>query len=170
MLRLYDRLLDGLTTVVRAVILLMATAIFAIVLVTVVTRYLFGFVYSWSEEVPRYLLVWIALLGTPLALERDEHIGFDALFVRLPPRGQRLLRYVLDVGIAFVALVMLYYGLDFVRQFGSDLMESIPLTNVWFYTAMPASGALILLYLIRRELRRLAGIEPSPGPAPSGDR
>lgn len=168
MFHAYDRFVDGLTAVARIVMLLMTSAIFGIILVTVVTRYLFGFVFSWSEEVPRYFLVWIALLGTALAVERKEHIGFDAIFKRLPTTGQRVLGYILDLGIAFVALVMLYYGIDFVRQFGSDLMESIPLTNFWLYISMPISGAMILLYLIRMEGRRLRGMVPT-GDAPPSD-
>jgi TRAP-type C4-dicarboxylate transport system permease small subunit len=170
MFRLYDRLLDRVTALVRAVVILMATAIFAIVLLTVVTRYLLGFVFSWSEEVPRYLLVWIALLGTALALDQDEHIGFDGIFLRLPPLAQRLLRPVLALGIAFVALVMVYYGIAFVRQFGDDLMESIPLRNVWLYSAMPVAGALTLLYLVRREGRRLRGLPPAAASAPPDER
>lgn len=166
MLHAFDRLMDGITAVTRWVMLVMTVGIFAIILVTVVTRYLFGFVLSWSEEVPRYLLVWISLLGTALAVERKDHIGFDAIFNRLPAGVRRVLGVVLDLGIAFVALVMLYYGVDFVRMFGTDLMESIPLTNFWLYIAMPISGGLILLYLARMELRRLRGMEPQADAPP----
>jgi TRAP-type transport system small permease protein len=161
MFRVFDRCLDALTFVVKWTMVSMASCIFTIILVTVITRYVYGFVFSWSEEVPRYFLVWIALLGTALAVERRDHIGFDAIFKKFPPLGQRILQYFLDGGMAFVALVMFYYGVDFVRQFGSDLMESIPLTNFWLYIAMPISGGIILLYLIRSEIRRWKRIEAS---------
>jgi TRAP-type C4-dicarboxylate transport system permease small subunit len=164
MFRVLDRLVDGLGAVAKYVMLAMTACIFAIILFTVVTRYVFGFVVSWSEEVPRYLLVWISLLGTALAVDRKEHIGFDAIFKRLPPRGQRVLDTVLNAGMAFVALVMLYYGIDFVRQFGGDLMESIPITNFWLYIALPVSGSMILLYVIRRELQRFLEAEQGRDP------
>ena len=41
---------------------------------------------------------------------------------------------------------MFRYGIDFVRDFGSDLMETIPYTNYWYYPAMPISGFLIMLF------------------------
>ncbi len=166
MFHVFDRLMDGITAVTKWAMLAMTVCIFAIILVTVVTRYLMGFVLSWSEEVPRYLLVWISLLGTALAVERKDHIGFDAVFNRLPATVRRILGVVLDLGIAFVALVMLYYGADFVRMFGTDLMESIPVTNFWLYIAMPISGGLILLYLVRMELRRLQGVTPQAAAEP----
>ena len=47
---------------------------------------------------------------------------------------------------------MLFYGVRFVGQFGGDFMESIPFTNVWYYSALPVSGALMMLYSLRDQL------------------
>jgi TRAP-type C4-dicarboxylate transport system permease small subunit len=59
----FNRIVDAIAALVRVVILLQAAAIFAIIIVTVVTRYGFSYVLSWSEEVPRYLLIWVSFLG-----------------------------------------------------------------------------------------------------------
>lgn len=152
MLNLFDRFLDLISSVVKYAILVMTTGIFIIVLFTVFSRYLFNYVASWSEEVPRYLLVWIGFLGAALAVRQNEHIGFDYIFNKLPPTGQKILRLLLNLGIAVIGLIMLVYGMDFVKQFGGDWMESIPYKNIWFYTSLPVSGALILLYVIRQEI------------------
>jgi TRAP-type C4-dicarboxylate transport system permease small subunit len=134
----------------------MTACIFVIVLFTVFSRYLFNYVASWSEEVPRYLLVWIGFLGAALAVRQKEHIGFDYVFNRLPDRPRRVLQFLLNLGIAYIGLIMVVYGIDFVQAFGGDWMESIPYTNTWFYTALPISGALIVLYVIREELQDIA--------------
>lgn len=148
----FDQFLDWIRIIVKYIMLLMATSIFVIILFTVFSRYLTNFVLSWSEEVPRYLLVWIGFLGGALAVDSKDHIGFDYLFNKLPPRGREVLSLFLNLGIALIGWIMLVYGMDFVKQFGADWMESIPYTNVWFYTALPVSGALILLFVIRQEL------------------
>lgn len=153
MLNIFDRFLDFISAVVRYVILVMTTCIFIIVLFTVFSRYLFNYVASWSEEVPRYLLVWIGFLGGALAVRQDEHIGFDYIFNKLPPTGQKILRLLLNLGIVIIGLIMLVYGIDFVKQFGGDWMESIPFTNTWFYISLPISGALILLYILREQIK-----------------
>lgn len=113
---------------------------------------------SWSEEVPRYLLVWIGFLGAALAVDRKDHIGFDYVFNKLPAGARKVLTLFLNLGIALIGLIMLVYGIDFVKQFGADWMESIPYTNVWFYTALPISGALILLFVIRQELEGILAL------------
>jgi hypothetical protein len=44
-------------------------------------------------------------------------------------------------------------------------MESIPFTNIWYYTAMPLSGGLIMLFSLRAQLNRWAGrVDSAPTP------
>ena len=157
-LKYYDYVLDLIRIIVKYIMLVMATSIFVIILVTVFSRYLSNYVVSWSEEVPRYLLVWIGFLGAALAVDRKDHIGFDYLFNKLPDHGREKLMLILNLGVALVGWIMLAYGLDFVRQFGGDWMESIPFTNIWFYSALPVSGALILLFIIRQELEGILSL------------
>jgi TRAP-type C4-dicarboxylate transport system permease small subunit len=154
-LEYFDRFLDWIRIIVKYVMLVMATAIFVIILFTVFSRYLFNYVLSWSEEVPRYLLVWIGFLGAALAVDCKDHIGFDYVFNKFSPRAREVLNVFLNLGIALIGLIMLIYGIEFVKLFGADWMESIPFTNVWFYTALPISGALILLFVLRQQLEAI---------------
>jgi TRAP-type C4-dicarboxylate transport system permease small subunit len=89
--------------------------------------------------------VWIGFLGGAIAVRKDEHIGFDYVFKRLPPLGQKILRLLLNLGIVIIGLIMLVYGIDF----------AIPFTNTWFYISLPVSGALILLYILRDQIKEI---------------
>ena len=82
MLKMFDQLLNWITTIVKGVMLVQASIIFIIICTSVFTRYLLNFVPSWSEEIPRYLLVWISYLGTALAVNYKEHISLDFFFNR----------------------------------------------------------------------------------------
>ena len=93
-----------------------------------------------------------------MAVRQDEHIGFDYVFNKLPPTGQKILALILNLGIVIIGLIMLVYGIDFVKQFGGDWMESIPFTNIWFYSSLPVSGALILLYVLREEIKGIIAL------------
>jgi TRAP-type C4-dicarboxylate transport system permease small subunit len=148
----FNRIVDAIAVLVRTVILLQAAAIFAIIIVTVVTRYGFSYVVSWSEEVPRYLLIWISFLGAAACVDLRDHIAFDYLYKRFPARLRALVQLLINLAIFGFGWIMLVYGVRFVEQFGSDFMESIPFTNVWYYTALPVSGALMMLYSLRDQL------------------
>ena len=161
----FNRLVDLIRAVVRVAVLLQATAIFAIIVFTVVSRYGFNWVLSWSEEVPRYLLIWISFLGAAVCVDLKDHIAFDYFLKRLPGRQRGVVSLGINALMFFFGWIMLWFGIQFVEDFGSDLMESIPFTNVWYYTAMPISGCLIMLFSLRAQLNRWTGAgDPTPTP------
>ncbi len=148
----FHRFVDLIVRLVRLVVLVQAAAIFAIIIFTVITRYGFNWVLSWSEEVPRYLLIWMSFLSAAAGVDISDHIAFDYVYNRVPTRVREMLRLLVNVGIAGFGYVIFHFGLRFVADFGSDNMESIPYTNVWYYTAMPICGALIVLFALRNQL------------------
>jgi TRAP-type transport system small permease protein len=144
--RLLDRFVQLVAALVRLVCITLATVLFIIIIVAVIARYGFSHAISWSEEVPRYLLVWISFLAGASCVLRREHVGFDVLFNALPKGPRRVLGIFLNTLILLFGWVVFRYGIEFVRDFGSDLMETIPHTNYWYYPAMPVSGFLIMLF------------------------
>jgi TRAP-type transport system small permease protein len=151
----FDRVLDWITSVVKWVMVSLTCVIFFITTLTVFTRYVLNIVPSWSEEIPRYLLVWITYLGAGLAIKFKEHISLDVFFNLMPLRARQMGHLILNGLVAVVAVIMVIYGIGLVNHFGDDLMESIPVTNFWLYLAMPISGALMILYLIQDTWKRI---------------
>ena len=154
----FDRILDAITSVVKRIMIIMTCVIFFITTFTVFTRYLINYVPSWSEEIPRYLLVWITYLGAALAIKYKEHISLDVFFNLLPLKARQVGHLFLNGLIAIVAVIMVVYGIGLVNHFGDDKMESIPLTNFWLYLVMPISGTLMLLYLAQDTWKRIRGL------------
>jgi TRAP-type transport system small permease protein len=167
MLNAYDRLLRGITEVVKIVMLFMTAAIFFICILAVFTRYILNFVPSWSEEVPRYLLVWITYLGAALAVRFKEHISLDVFFNMMPLRARQVGHILLNGLIAVVGAIMVIYGVALVSQFKDDLMESIPVTNFWLYIVMPISGTLMLLFIIQDTWKSILGLGKKEAPTSS---
>jgi TRAP-type C4-dicarboxylate transport system permease small subunit len=145
----------------------MTGVIFFITTVTVFTRYILGFVPSWSEEVPRYLLVWITYLGAALAVKFKEHISLDVFFNLMPVRARQVGHILLNGLIAIVATIMVVYGIALVSQFKDDLMESIPVTNFWLYLVMPISGTLMLLFIVQDTWKAILGLGKEEAPSSS---
>jgi len=157
LLRLLDRAVEWTLAVVRVVCIAQATALFLIVVLAVFARYVFGQSLTWTEEVPRYLLIWISFLGAAACVARREHVGFDVLFNALPDRARRVLGGAIGVLILAFGWIVFRYGIVFVKDFGPDLMETIPYTNYWYYVAVPISGALIMLFALKNVVDALLG-------------
>ena len=149
LLNLFDRFIAFVAALVRLVCIVLAVLLFVIVIAAVVFRYGFGQAVSWTEEVPRYLLIWISFLAAASCVLRREHVGFDVLFNKLPTKARLVLGLILNLLILSFGWVVFRYGIVFVQDFGSDLMETIPYTNYWYYPAMPVSGFLIMLFAVK---------------------
>jgi TRAP-type transport system small permease protein len=155
-----DRLCTALVAVVRWVCIVLAAAIFVVVIGAVVARYGFGQAVSWTEEVPRYLLIWVSFLGAAVCVLRRDHVGFDVLLNALPARVRRATSAAISLMMFGFGFVMLRYGITFVRDFGGDLMETIPFRNYWYYPAMPVSGALMMVFAFKLLVDDLTGRGP----------
>ena len=154
---LLDRAVDWTLAVVRVMCIAMASALFLIVVLAVIGRYGFGKSLTWTEEVPRYLLIWISFLGAAAGVARREHVGFDVLFNKLPAPVRRWLGAAIGVLILCFGWNMFRYGIVFVKDFGPDLMETIPFKNYWYYVALPIAGALLLLFSVKNIADALRG-------------
>jgi TRAP-type transport system small permease protein len=149
LLQAFDRFIALTAAAVRLFCIALTIAIFVIVVLAVIFRYGFGQAVSWTEEVPRYLLIWVSFLGAAVCVLKREHVGFDVLFNALPKKIRRVLGACLTLLIFGFGWIVFRYGIVFVQDFGSDLMETIPYTNYWYYPAMPISGFLIMLFSVK---------------------
>ena len=163
MLKAFNQVLDWITGIAKCVMICMTCVIFCITIATVFTRYILNFVPSWSEEVPRYLLVWITYLGAALAVKYKEHISLEFFFNLMPLRARQVGHLLLNGLIAIVGVIMLVYGIGLVNHFGDDLMESIPVKNFWLYLAMPISGTMMLLYVVQDTWNGILGLGKDQG-------
>ncbi|MEO1019036.1 MAG: TRAP transporter small permease [Pseudomonadota bacterium] len=148
-MRIFNQVCDILRNIVRVYILLIAAALFAVVIMTVFTREALGWVYSWSEEVPRYLLIWLAFMSAAVCVDVKDHIAFDYFYQRIQGIAGKLVKSIVNLGIIGFGFIMTWFGIDFVQDFGGDAMESIPFTNIWYYPSLPIAGALIMLFAMR---------------------
>src|SRR6476646_11017057 len=85
-----DRMLDLYCAFLKGVIALCLAVMVVLVFGNVVLRYGFNSSITVSEELSRWLLVWLTFLGAIVALKEHAHLGVDALVRALPPVGKRV--------------------------------------------------------------------------------
>lgn len=149
MTRIVERLCRLLETGIGLALALMVILVFS----NVVLRYAFNSGIAISEELARWLFVWITFLGAAAAIQRRSHMGTD-LLVRLLPRRLRC------VCLGLGQLLMLY--VCWLLLDGSWQQIQINLTTrsavmevsvAWFYAAGAVfavlGGAMVLLQFAR---------------------
>lgn len=121
------------------------------VLWQVFTRWVLNDPSSYTEELARYLLIWIGLLGAGYAAGKKMHLAIDLVSNSL--RGVR--RYVLHILIdglilAFAIFVMVIggYRLMSLTLLMGQQSAALGIQLGWVYSVIPLSGAIIAFYAL----------------------
>jgi TRAP-type C4-dicarboxylate transport system permease small subunit len=84
------KIVDGYFSLLRLLIVLCLAAMCVLVFTNVVLRYAFNTGITVSEELSRWLFVWLTFLGAIIAMREHGHLGMDSLVVRLPTIGKKI--------------------------------------------------------------------------------
>ncbi|RDI24215.1 TRAP-type C4-dicarboxylate transport system permease small subunit [Pseudacidovorax intermedius] len=85
-----NRWIDRVCRAVENLVALMLAVMVVLVFGNVVLRYGFNSGILLSEEVSRWLFIWMTFLGALVALHERAHLGVDMVVGRLPPSGKKL--------------------------------------------------------------------------------
>ncbi|MEE9364447.1 MAG: TRAP transporter small permease [Cellulophaga sp.] len=121
------------------------------VLWQVFTRYSFGKPSAFSEELARYLLVWLAILGTAYVRGYKGQMAIDYMFNKLSKSKQYLLSLFIEYSIMLFALVVMIIGGINLMYITLKLNQISPALNIpvgYIYSVVPISGFLILFFSI----------------------
>lgn len=117
-----------------------------VVLLGVFFRYVVDAALSWYDEFAGYVLVWLTMFGTVVALAKGKHISFETLVEKLPTRWQRAVEIIDSVCVLSFSLVMLVSGWVLVRSMWGETSVSVPAVEMsWVYSVLPISGVLLVL-------------------------
>lgn len=142
--RILDRTLAG------ALVLLMAALVID-VLWQVFTRFVLGDPSSYTEELARYLLIWLSLLGAAYAAGARLHLAVDLLPTHLVGAARRRLEFVIDAAVLLFAVAVLGFGgsrLVWVTLVLGQNSAALGIPLGWVYLALPLSGLLIAVYTV----------------------
>jgi TRAP-type C4-dicarboxylate transport system permease small subunit len=141
----FDNLLaKGEAWVLVSLVVVMTVVVF----LQVVYRYLLTQPLHWSEEMARYLFVWISLLGAALSVQKRGHFGMDFFFRMLPPRARRSLTVLLHLLVGVVIIVLLFYGILLVQKTADQQSPAMEIPMAWAYACLPVGAALMLIHLL----------------------
>lgn len=147
------RALDWLELLLMFILVLVLVAIVSFMSMQVVNRYLFGHPLVWTEEVSRHLMIWLVFLGAALVYRRGTHIGITLLPERLPPTGRMLVQLLAAIILGLFFCLMTIYGWELVERTMQQRTSALRYPMGYAYAALPASGALMILFTIEHIVR-----------------
>ena len=142
------KLIDGYCRIIGYLIAAALALMVVLVFGNVLMRYGFNSGFTVSEELSRWLFVWLTFLGAVVALRDNAHLGTDMLVGKLGPLGKRICMG-LSLLLMLYCLWLLFKGTY--EQFKVNVDSQSPVMEVslgWFYACgmtFSVLGAPILL-------------------------
>jgi TRAP-type C4-dicarboxylate transport system permease small subunit len=123
-------------------------AMVAIVFWNVVSRYFLGASIAWSEEISRFMLIWVVFLGALLAYIKDEHLSLDILIKAVPKRIAHLMQVIADVGVLYAIYIIVFGGFDLTMKSWDWLSPAAAIPYAYVYLIIPIAGSAMLIMTI----------------------
>ncbi|MCC5882795.1 MAG: TRAP transporter small permease [Halomonas sp.] len=139
-----ERMLDA---VIQPIVFLGMAALIGVITLQIVSRTLFTAV-GWTEEVARFLLVWITFLGATLAFQRGRHIAVTFVVDALPVRLAQLARIAAVLVALGFMLALIVIGYRYMQVQSFQRSASLRLSMTYVYAVIPISAGLMAWYAL----------------------
>lgn len=148
-LRLLNRYTENLTAVMLATMVIL-------IFIQIVSREVVGSSFSWTEEVARFLMIWITFLGASFAFQHGAHIGIDYFKMKLPERVQKVFEVLTLISCSIFFAVMMVQGFELVDRSMSQTSSALNLPMGYAYLVIPISGLLMFINLLDVTWKKLS--------------
>jgi TRAP-type C4-dicarboxylate transport system permease small subunit len=148
----WHRAADAFSRFLNALLMLSVAIILIPVTLQIVSRWTTMLPhYIWTEEMARFLFIWMIMIGAIVGVREGTHFEVD-LFPVLSPKATAAFRLVGSLAILGFALVFLWAGIEF-TEFAFNRTSELAELPLWMiHVAWPVTGFTWLLFLGERML------------------
>lgn len=114
----------------------------------------------WTEELARFIFIWISYLAIPIAIKKRNNIRVDIVYDRLPARFQGISWIVVDLCFMALVAVVFYMGVDNLKMLKlyPQLAPGTGMSYYWPYLVLPVAFGLMALRLIQDMVKQVKEI------------
>jgi len=152
-----------LSNLVEKICMVLVVALAVVVFLQVFNRFVLKAPLAWSEDLAMLLFQWVAFLGAAVGVKRMRHFGIELVVKKLSAKARNMVEILTPWIMGLVALTMITEGYKLVLFNKNRIYASMDLSYIWAYSAIPVSGALILIFLVQQEIGRLRGPKEERG-------
>lgn len=167
-----DKIIQIIDTVLAWILIILMGILVIDVTWQVIARFLLGSASSFTEEVARFLLIWIGLLGAAYAYRKDLHLAFDYFSMKVHGPRKKMLGIFIHSLVAVFSFLVLVIGGGYLVNLTWELNQvsaALQIRLAYVYSVLPLSGFLIVLYsaVFIRDIIRGDENSDVPDPKPS---
>ncbi len=152
---LFDRSVEVLACTILIALLCCVT-------LGVITRSL-GDPLIWTDEISRFLMIWLAVFGWILATRRRTHVRIRFFQDLLPKPAWAVAEFLIQVALLVFGLCTAVYGVSLTLRNLDLEATTVPISFAWMYAPMVIAGAVTTAQATA-ELCNISGRKPAASP------
>jgi TRAP-type C4-dicarboxylate transport system permease small subunit len=144
-----SRIKNSLDRILASILVLLMGIITVNVLWQVFSRFILNNPSSFTEELARYMLIWIGLLGAAYVAGQKMHLAIDLLLTKLRGKPNSYLEIFIQSSIFIFALLVMVIGgtrLVYITLQLNQISAALQIKLGYVYFALPVSGIIIMFY------------------------
>ncbi len=149
MITIFDRIYNVIEVLCKLILLAMVL----IITYTVFGRFVLNRTPTWGEELSIFCMVWLAVLGSSLAVHNGRHIRMTVIDFIVPEKAAKFLHKAAYIVILIVGIVFIYAGIELFELFTDSILGALRISRKWLALALPVGGAAHVLMVIARIVR-----------------
>ncbi len=128
---------------------LILVAIVGVTFIQVLFRYIFHLSLAWSEELARYLFVWLAALASAYAFKTKSHFALRFLVNRFGENLQKMIGTVVAFIVSAFLIIFVWKAVEFTVSMANQVAPSTQMSMAVPYSSAIVGGVLMLYYVLR---------------------
>lgn len=132
---------------VESILCVLLSALSIVTFSQVVARYIFQAPLSWSEELARFLLLWLAMMSGAYAFKIKAHFALNFMVNSFPKKIQKIISMFVSLLVIFFLLGFVYNSFKFVLGVRGHLAPALQIPMEIPYSACIVGGLLMLFYV-----------------------
>lgn len=142
---LYIRTIDMLNKFFGYALAFIMAFMTIIIFWQVIARYVVGSSLAWSEELSRFLMIFMIMIGASLALRENQLISVEVVPEMLRGRVKKWLTVIVHLISIIFYTVIIMFGWKVALSFGNQIAPGTGISMFFIYLSLPLGGVLLLL-------------------------
>ena len=163
------RVNDWILVVFKWLVILLLALMLLIVDLAVFMRYVMNDALAWSEEIAKFVMVWLTFFAAPIGLRMGAHVGIEVLVGNLKGRPRQLVLILIFAGIISLMYVFVTEGVFLSWNARIQRASTIDISILYVYMCMPIGSFVVAMVALEYLVNAVRGLidpdkaRPQPG-------
>lgn len=119
-----------------------------IIFLQIISRILIQSSFPWTEELARFLMIWLTFLGAAFSFQYGAHIGITLITNKIPKKVAAVVQIIVCLLCVVLFSILIVQGYDLVMRSTTQVSPALGVPMNYVYTIIPISGLLMTLNVI----------------------